>query len=124
MINTKRIVSITATDLITNYGVILAAAAAAASGTAPTKLSVGNTAGVFAQSTNSATVLCDEPVKTLTFGSSVTAATVYFIPAYDYAGFEKTGATLVVSGDVNKDGSTLYKATLSTNTLTIAKVGI
>ena len=124
MINTKRIVSITATDLITNYGVILAAAAAAASGTAPTKLSVGNTAGIFTQSANSASVLCDEPVKTLTFGSSVTAATVYFVPAYDYKGFDKTGATLTVSGDVDADGNTLYKATLSTNALTITKVGI
>lgn len=124
MINTNRIVPITATDLITNYGVILAAATAAASGTAPTKLSAGNAAGTFAQSTNSASVLCDEPVKTLTFGSSVTAATVYFVPAYDYKGFDKTGATLTVTGTVDADGSTLYKATLSTNALTIAKIGL
>lgn len=124
MINTNRIVPITATDLITNYGVILAAAAAAASGTAPTKLSAGNAAGIFSQSTNSASVLCDEPVKTLTFGASVTAATVYFVPAYDYKGFDKTGATLTVTGTVDADGSTLYKATLSTNALTIAKIGL
>lgn len=123
MINNNRIVPITAQDLLTMYGTILAAAAAAASGTAPTKLDATDAAGDFAQSTNSATVIASEPVKTLTFGSSVTAATVYFVPAYDYAGFTKTGATLTVSGDVAADGRTLYKATLSTNALTIAKVG-
>lgn len=123
MINNDRIVPITTVDLISMYGLILAAAAAAASGTAPTALDATDTAGDFAQSTNSATVLASEPVKTLNFGSSVTAATVYFVPAYDYAGFTKTGATLTVTGDVVADGRTLYKATLSTNALTIAKVG-
>lgn len=123
MINNNRIVPITAIDLMTNYGLILAAAAAAASGTAPTKLDATDTAGDFSQTTNSATVLCSEPVKTLTFGSSVTAATVYFVPAYDYKGFTKTGATITVSGDVDADGRTLYSATLSSGTLTIAKVG-
>lgn len=123
MINNDRIVPITTVDLISMYGLILAASAAAASGTAPTALDATDTAGDFAQSTNSATVLASEPVKTLNFGSSVTAATVYFVPAYDYAGFTKTGATLTVTGDVAADGRTLYKATLSTNALTIAKVG-
>lgn len=123
MINNDRIVPITTVDLISMYGLILAAAAAAASGTAPTALNATDTAGDFAQSTNSATVLASEPVKTLNFGSSVTAATVYFVPAYDYAGFTKTGASLTVTGDVAADGRTLYKATLSTNALTIAKVG-
>lgn len=123
MINNDRIVPITTVDLISMYGLILTAAAAAASGTAPTALNATDTAGDFAQSTNSATVLASEPVKTLNFGSSVTAATVYFVPAYDYAGFTKTGATMTVTGDVAADGRTLYKATLSTNALTIAKVG-
>lgn len=123
MINNDRIVPITAIDLISMYGLILAAAAAAASGTAPTKIDATDTVGDFSQTTNSATVLASEPVKTFNFGSSVTAATVYFVPAYDYAGFTKTSNTLTVSGDVAADGRTLYKATLSTNTLTIAKVG-
>ena len=123
MINNDRIVPITTVDLISMYGLILAASAAAASGTAPTALDAMDTAGDFAQSTNSATVLASEPVKTLNFGSSVTAATVYFVPAYDYAGFTKTGTTLTVTGTVAADGRTLYKATLSTNALTIAKVG-
>lgn len=123
MINNDRIVPITAIDLISNYGLILAAAAAAASGTAPTKINAADTAGDFSQTTNSATVIASEPVKSFNFGSSVTAATVYFVPAYDYTGFTKTSATLTVSGTVVADGRTLYKATLSSNALTIAKVG-
>ena len=122
MINNDRIVPITAIDLISNYGIILAAAAAAASGTAPEKLAASDPA-VFAVSTNSKTYLANEPVKELTFGSSITACTLYFVPAYDYTGFTKTGATLTVTGDVDADGKTLYKATLSTNALTIVKVG-
>lgn len=124
MINNDRIVPITAVDLISMYGLVLAASAAAASGTAPTKLDAVDTAGDFSQTTNSATVICSEPVKSLNFGASVTAATVYFVPAYDYTGFTKTGATITKAGaDVDADGRTLYKATLSTNTLTFAKVG-
>lgn len=118
MINTERIVPIQSIDLITMYGLVLKLAA----GTAPSKLDVTDP-GVFAQTTNSATVLCSEPVKELNFGSSVTAATVYFVPALDYKGFTKTGATLTVTGEVDADGATLYSATLSTNALTIAKVG-
>lgn len=123
MINTNRIVPMTATDLITNYGVILAAAAAAASGTAPEKLTATNP-GEFSVTTASKTYLANEPVKTLNFGSSITANTTYFVPALDYKGFTKTSATLTVTGDVVADGSTLYKATLSTNALTITKIGI
>lgn len=119
MINNDRIVPITAVDLLTMYGLILKLAA----NTAPTALDATDTAGDFSQTTNSATVICSEPVKTLNFGSSVTAATVYFVPGYDYTGFTKTGATLTVTGDVVADGRTLYSATLSTNALTIAKVG-
>lgn len=123
MINEKRIVPMTATDLITNYGVILAAAAAAASGTAPEKLAATNP-GEFSVTTASKTYLADEPVKSLNFGSAITANTTYFVPALDYKGFTKTSATLTVTGDVVADGSTLYKATLSTNALTITKIGL
>ena len=123
MINTNRIVPMTATDLITNYGVTLAAAAEAASGTAPEKLTATNP-GEFSVTTASKTYLANEPVKTLNFGSSITANTTYFVPALDYKGFTKTSATLTVTGDVVADGSTLYKAVLSTNALTITKIGI
>ena len=118
MINQDRIVPVTKTDLLTLYGTILKAASVSV-----TALNASDVEGNFAQDTNSATVIASEPVKSLLFGSSVTAATVYFIPAYDYKGFDKTGATLTVTGDVDADGATLYSATLSTNALTIAKVG-
>lgn len=122
MINDARIVPITSLDLISMYGIILAASAAAASGTAPEKLAATDVA-TFDVSTNSKTYIASEPVKKLNFGSSVTSGTVYFVPAYDYEGFTKTSATLTVTGDVEADGRTLYSATLSTNALTISKVG-
>lgn len=122
MINDARIVPITSVDLITMYGLILDAAATAASGTSPEKLAASDVA-TFAVDTNSKTYIAAEPVKALTFGSSITACTLYFVPALDYEGFTKTGATLTVTGDVDADGKTLYKATLSTNAMTIAKVG-
>ena len=117
MINTNRIVPVQKTDLLTLYGNILKIASVSVTALASTGI------GEFEQATNSATVIASEPVKTLNFGSSVTTATVYFIPDADYQGFTKTGATLTVSGKVDADGVTLYTATLSTNALTIAKVG-
>ena len=122
MINDARIVPITSIDLISMYGMVLSAAAAAASGTAPEKLAADAIAE-FSVNTASKTYIAAEPVKKLTFGSAITSGTVYFVPAYDYEGFEKTGATLTVTGDVDPDARTLYSATLSTNALTISKVG-
>ena len=117
MINQDRIVPVQKVDLLTLYGNILKIANVSV--TALASSGIGN----FEQTTNSATVIANEPVKAFNFGSSVTAATVYFIPDANYKGFTKTGATLTVSGDVVADGVTLYTATLSTNALTIAKVG-
>jgi hypothetical protein len=122
MISNSRIVPIEAIDLITNYGNTLAIAAAAASGTAPEKLAAADVA-TFSVATNSKTYIAAEPVKSVNFSSTITACTLYFVPALDYTGFTKTSATLTVSGDVVADGKSLYKATLSTNALTIAKVG-
>lgn len=120
MINQDRIVPITAVDLITMYGLVLALAA----DTKPTALAATDTDGDFEQDTNSATVLCSEPVKTFGFGDGVTAGTVYFVPAYDYSGFTINGAAATTAGvTVNPDGRTLYSATLSGGTITIAQVG-
>lgn len=122
---TNRIVPMKEQDLVTMYGVVLAAAAAAASGTAPENLDVaGGEPGVFDVSTNSKTYLASEPLKTLNFGSSVTASTIYFVPALDYKGFTKTGATLTGTDTVVADGHSLWSATLSTNAVTYAKIGI
>ena len=120
MINNDRIVPITVIDLITMYGLILKLAAA----TAPTALAADDTAGDFTVSTNSATVLADEPVKTVNFGSGVSAGTVYFVPAYDYVGFSINGtATATAGATIDANDSTLYSATLADGTVTIAKIG-
>lgn len=118
-INANRIVPVMATDLISLYGLILKVGSISV-----TAFDATDTNGDFSQTTNSATVLASEPVATFTFGASVTAGTVYFVPAYNYTGFAKTGATLTIAGaDVEPDGRTLYSATLSSGTLTFAKVG-
>ena len=122
-INASRIVPSQEADLLYIYSTILAAAAAAASGTAPEKLTATDP-GEFAPTTNSKTYFADEPVKKLTFGGSVTAETVYFVPAYNFEGFAKTGATITESGTVDADGHTLYKAVLSSDTVTYTKVGL
>ena len=119
MINTNRIVPIMVIDLISMYGLILKVGSVSV-----TALDSATPDGQFTQSTNSATVLCSEPVKTLDFASGVSAGTVYFVPAYDYAGFSINGtATATAGASVTPDGRTLYTATLSSGTVTIAKVG-
>lgn len=122
MINTDRIVPVQATDLLTLYGVILAQD----SNNSGLEALAADAIGEFAVATNSKKYLAAEPVKAVVFGSSITACTLYFVAGYDYAGFTKTGATLTITeptGGVKKDGATLYKAVLSTNALTITKIG-
>lgn len=124
MINNARIVPVTQTDLLSLYGLMLAVAAAAASGTAPEALAAADDTGDFTVATNSKTYIASEPVKSLNFGSGVTAGTVYFVAAYDYSGFSINGtATTTAGAEVQPDGRTLYTATLSSGTVTIAKVG-
>lgn len=86
MINTDRIVPITAIDLISMYGFILKVG-----GVSVTALDAATTNGQFTQATNSATVLCFQPVKSFDFGESATAEIVHFVPAFDYAGFTLDG---------------------------------
>ena len=120
MINSNRIVPVLATDLLTLYGNVLSIANVSVTAIQATGI------GEMALDSGSGNYLCAEPLKDFKFGSSVTSATIYFIPAYNYVGFKKDGATLTIADNgvvVEKDGSTLYKAVLSTNTLTITKVG-
>ncbi|MCR5480845.1 MAG: hypothetical protein K6F27_13430 [Ruminococcus sp.] len=119
MINNNRIVPITATDLISMYGLILVVGAA----TAPEKLDADTVLGDFSEDTTAKTVIASQPLRSLNFGASVAASTVYFVPSSDFKGFTKTGATLTVTGEVEAGSASLYSATLSTNALTIAKVG-
>lgn len=120
MINQSRIVPVTVIDLISLYGLILALAAS----TAPDALAATDEAGDFTVSTNSKTYLANEPVASLNFASGVSAGTVYFVAAYNYSGFSINGTATTTTGvDVEPDGRTLYSATLSSGTITVAKVG-
>lgn len=118
MINTDRIVQVSVIDLLTLYGNILTIA-----GTSVTAVQATDPA-IFELTEGSGNLLAAEPVESLDFGESVTSATVYFIPAYNYSGFSVAGTAVTTEGDtVNPDGRTLYTATLSSGTVTIAKVG-
>ena len=123
MINTDRIVPVQATDLISLYGLILLQDS---NNSGLTVLDASNI-GEFQITSGSAPLIADEPAKVIDIdatASSVSACTVYFVPAYDYKGFTGDGAAVVTAGaTVNADGRTLYKATLSSSTITIAKVG-
>ena len=122
MINTERIVPVTAIDLMSLYGVILKQNS---NNSSLAKLTAINP-GEFQVKTNSAVLIANEPVKILDFdstASSVSAGTVYFVPAYDYAGFSIDGTRVTPTGSVDPDGRTLYKAVLATGAITITKVG-
>ena len=121
MINNDRIVQVTATDLLSLYALILKVAG--------TTLTVEEAAapGVFevAAAPQSGSLIANEPVKNLDFASGVSAATVYFVPAYDFEGFSINGAAVTTSGaDVEADGRSLYLATLSAGAVTIAAQGV
>lgn len=120
MINKDRIVPVTRTDLVSLYALILKV-----SGTTLTVVSAEDPEGNFelAEAPGSGFVIANEPVATFDFGADVSAATVYFVPAYDYAGFTADGAALTATGDeVEADGCGLYLATLASGAVTIAKV--
>ena len=122
MINTDRIVPVTATDLITLYGLILKQASANSS---LAKLEADGI-GEFQVKSGSAPLLAAEPVKKIDIDateSSVSAATIYFVPAFDYKGFSIDDTAVTPTGDVVADGRTLYKATLASGAVTIVKAG-
>lgn len=119
MINSDRIVPVEKVDLITLYGNIMALA-----GTSVAK--IDGEQGVM-EVTGSGSVgnkLASEPLKSCDFADGVTAGVVYFIPAYDYVGFSIDGTAVVTAGaEVDVESVNLYTATLSSSTVTIAKVG-
>lgn len=123
MINANEIVSVTKADLLSLYSTILLQASGN-SGLA--KLVVAD--GIAKLATNNGIVLADIPVDQVDFDvttSSVSAGTVYFMAGNGYKGVSKDG-TLVTAGDgsvaVVADGS-LYKAVLSSGTVTVTRVG-
>ena len=126
MINTDRIVPVQVIDLISLYGLILKQDTTNNSGLA--KLAATNP-GEFVVTSGSAPLLANEPVTTLDIdatASSVSSATIYFVPAFDYSGFTVDGAAATMgdgSATVNPDRRTLYKAVLSSGSITITQVG-
>lgn len=119
MINSNRIVPIEVYDLLSMIGLVMKLA-----GTTVSKISASNPGEfVVTGSGDVGNKLADEPVKSLDFASGVTAGVVYFVPSYDYEGFKVAGTEVTTAGaDVDADGRTLYTATLSGGTVTIAKV--
>lgn len=124
MINSDRIVPVTATDLITLYGLILKQDTTNNSTLAA--LNPLDVEGDFKITSGSAPLLASQPAKSIDIdatASSVSAATIYFVPAYDYKGFTIDGVAITPTGTVTADGSTLYKAVLATGAVTITKAG-
>lgn len=116
MINNDRIVPVTAIDLISLYGLIIGQGATLSAVNAET------VDGKFVISSAPNALIASEPVSLCDF--TVDAATLYFVPAYDYAGFELNGvATATTGAEVKADGKSLYSATLATGVITIAKIG-
>lgn len=124
MINKDRIVCVTKTDLISLYGLILKQDTTNNSTLA--KLASKSVDGDFQITSGSAPLLADQPVKTCDIdatASSVSACTLYFVPALDFVGFSIDGTAVSVTGDVDADGATLYKAVLATGAITVTKCG-
>lgn len=125
MINYDRIVPITKIDYLSLIGTVLGL-----NGTSYTALNAVDSEGNFDLTGSGAAgnKLAAEPVKTLNFHTGVTSGTVYFVAAYDFEGitFHEGTATFNSSyldnDDVIKDGATLYKAVLSSSTITLTAV--
>lgn len=122
MINKKRIVPVVKMDLLTLIGTILGIG-----GTSYAVINSADVEGTFSVTGSGAAgnKLADQPLKSLDFASGVTSATVYFVSAPDYVGFSKNGTACTVadaSAVPNGDGATLYKAVLSSSTVTITAV--
>lgn len=122
MINNERIVPVKRTDLLTLIGTILALI-----GTSYAVLKSSDVEGDFTVTGSGAAgnKLCDQPVKSLDFASGVTGGTVYFVPDYAYEGVKIAGVAAVPaegSADVDANGADLYKAVLSSGSVTITAV--
>lgn len=122
MINNDRIVPVQKIDLLTLIGTILGL-----NGTSYSVLAAQTVEGAFSVtgSGDAGNKLANQPVQSLDFASGVTAGVVYFVAAYDYAGITVAGAAATYaegSATVIPDGVTLYKATLSSGSVTVAAV--
>lgn len=125
MVNNDRIVPVQKIDFLSLIGTVMKIA-----NVSYTVLASSDVEGEF-RVTGTGDVgnaLANQPLKSLDFGTGVTAGVVYFVPAFD---FEKitvvnVNATISDSGialsEIKKDGITLYKATLSTGSVVLNAV--
>ena len=121
MINLKNIIPVVKMDLLSLIGTILTIA------NVSFQIAVASVAGEVAITGSGAAgnFLANGPVKEIDFKSGVTGATVYFIPAYDYAGIKVAGAAATMASDsveVLAESANLYKAVLSSGEVTITAV--
>lgn len=120
MINKDRIVPVQATDLITLYALILKQDSNNAT---LAKVDAENAEGDFAITAAATPLICSEPAKVIDLAAAVTSATIYFVPTYDFEGITLAGVAAEIA-DVDADGNTLYKAVLSSGSVTVTKVGL
>ena len=124
MINTNRIVPIVKTDLLSAYGTMLALANVSYG-----VLKSSDILGDFSVSGSGAAgnFLCDQPVKSLDIPAAVTGCTVYFVADYDFGGLTIAGAAPTfdegyTNDTILPDCATLFKAVLSSGTVTVTAV--
>lgn len=123
VINADRIVPVTGIDLISLYGLILKQDSNNAT---LDKLTPSEGMGAFKVTSGSKPLLAVEPAKVINIdatASSVSACTVYFVPDYNYQGFQIDGVAVTATGTVTADGKTLYKAVLDTGVITVTAAG-
>lgn len=121
MINKDRIVPIQVIDLISMYGLILQQNNATLAAVA-----ADNVEGDFNITAAATPLILNEPVQSVNIASGVSAATIYFVAGYNYAGFTLNNVAVVPTEPqegVLNDAKTLYKAVLASNAVTITKVG-
>ena len=125
MINKERVVPVLNIDLLTLFGTILSIANVSFAVLASSAVE-----GIFAVTGSGAAgnKLANQPVKTLDFVSGVTSGTVYFVAGFDFSAITINGAAATLAdgslalADVRKDATTLYKAVLGSNKITISAV--
>ena len=108
MINNERIVPIQKIDRLSAIGEILNLV-----GVSFNVLNPSTIEGDFKAPNDNDISLASQPVKTLDFTDVSYSPQIYFIPAYDFAGFTKDGTALNTFGSVQPDGVTLYKVVFS-----------
>lgn len=132
MINNNRIVPVTVTDLISLYSIVLLRTQ---SDDEPQmlKLNAANTNGEFAVDSVSVpgtAYIAAEPIKKLDISADVTSNfNVYFVPAYDFKGFFHNGTQLPIylygrPYEIDPDGRTLYKATCSSDSVSLTRYSL